>query len=249
MQKTEQLIPGKFYHIYNCGINGENLFNITEDYERFMRLYEKYICPVADTYAWVLMKNHFHLMVKIKQNMAYKYSNDDGSYDKERFNEIKWETVELTVSNGFSNAGDAVRFEGDKTCQRPTKEDLTAFESNLIPKPHQHFSHLFNAYAKYYNKKYNRHGSLFERQFKRKIIYNRKYFRSLVVYIHQNPVHHGFCEHSMEYGWSSYLTCISVKPTSLNREEVIGWFDNIGNFKTLHEKKVKIENIEKYLEF
>ena len=254
MQKIEKLLLGKYYHIYNCGINGEDLFRNTDDYERFLRLYEKYIEPVAETFAWVLMKNHFHLMVKIKQNPAYKYSNDDGSFDKEQFNEIKWETVELPVSivgKPFSNADrsdDAVRFEGNLACQRLTKEDPSALKSNLIPQPHLHFSHLFNAYAKYYNKKYHRHGTLFERQFKRREVDNRKYFRSLVVYIHQNPVHHGFCEHPLDYGWSSYLTCISLKPTSLNRQEVIGWFDNIGNFKTLHEKRVVIESIEKYLE-
>ena len=231
MQKTEHLLPGKYYHIYNCGINGENLFNITEDYERFLRLYEKYIFPVAETFAWVLMKNHFHLMVKIKQNVAYKYSNDDGAYDKEQFNEIKWETVELSVSNA-DRSDDAIRL-----------------NKIPIPKAYVHFSHLFNAYAKYYNKKYNRHGTLFERQFKRKEIDNRKYFRSLIVYIHKNPVHHGFCEHPVEYGWSSYLIYISVKPTGYNREKVLGWFDNIGNFKHLHDKKIGVENIEKYLEF
>ena len=120
MQKIEKLLLGKYYHIYNCGINGEDLFRNTDDYERFLRLYEKYIEPVAETFAWVLMKNHFHLMVKIKQNPAYKYSNDDGSFDKGQFNEIKWETVELTVSKAgksVSNAdrsGNAVRFERKK---------------------------------------------------------------------------------------------------------------------------------------
>ena len=32
----------------------------------FVNLYDKYISPVAKTYAWVLMRNHFHLLVKIK---------------------------------------------------------------------------------------------------------------------------------------------------------------------------------------
>ena len=32
----------------------------------FLSLYDKYISPVADTYAWVLMGNHFHLLVRIK---------------------------------------------------------------------------------------------------------------------------------------------------------------------------------------
>jgi len=241
MKHCQNLEPGKIYHLYNCGIDGVDLFRNTDDYERFLRLYGKYIFPVADTFAWVLMKNHFHLMVKIKENIGYKYSNNNGFYDKEQFNEIKWETVELPGSNADSP-------EKKITCQRPTKEDLTALKSNKIPKAHLHLSHFFNAYAKYFNTKYDRHGTLFERQFNRKEIDNRRYFRTLVLYIHQNPVHHHFCEHPLEYGWSSYLTCISLKSTGLQREEVIGWFDNLGNFKRLHDQRLEVMSIEKYLE-
>lgn len=57
---------GKYYHIYNRGINGSNLFLENENYEYFLQLYDKYISKVADTYAWVLMRNHFHLLVRIK---------------------------------------------------------------------------------------------------------------------------------------------------------------------------------------
>ncbi|SFF48467.1 transposase [Sunxiuqinia elliptica] len=55
-----------FYHIYNRGINSCNLFQENTNYEYFLSLYARYISPVANTYAWVLMRNHFHLLVKIK---------------------------------------------------------------------------------------------------------------------------------------------------------------------------------------
>lgn len=44
---------GKFYHIYNRGINGCNLFRDNENYEHFLYLYDKHISPVAETFAWV----------------------------------------------------------------------------------------------------------------------------------------------------------------------------------------------------
>ena len=59
--------PGRYYHIYNRGINSCNLFEENTNYEHFLRLYEKYIHPIADTYAWCLMKNHFHFLVRIKE--------------------------------------------------------------------------------------------------------------------------------------------------------------------------------------
>lgn len=61
-------------------------------------------------------------------------------------------------------------------------------------------------------------------------------------------VHHGFTEYAMDYSWSSYLTCISIKPTNLKRDAVIGWFDNETNFKTAHDDKIDDIDIEKWLE-
>lgn len=58
---------GNYYHIYNRGVNRCNLYYTNENYRYFLRQYEKYIAPVADTYAWVLLKNHFHLLVRIKE--------------------------------------------------------------------------------------------------------------------------------------------------------------------------------------
>jgi putative transposase len=244
MKNEIHLKPGKLYHIYNCGINGTDLFKRKEDYERFLNLFERFISPVCETYAWVLMGNHFHVLVRIKENIIYKYSKSDFSNDKEKFNEVKWETVELNADS--SPSAKLSGLIGKSSCQRPTQEDLAALTIK-VPQPHLHFSHLFNAYAKYFNLKYKRHGSLFERQFKRKLVDNKRYFRSLIIYIHQNPVHHGFCQHVLDYAWSSYLTCITLKPTKLNRIAVNGWFDNLADFKQMHSNKIEIERLEEWL--
>ena len=202
MEKTEPLKHGQYYHIFNKGIDGCNLFTETTNYEYFLQLYDKHIQPIAETYAFVLMKNHFHLLVRIK------------------------DPPDLP---GFS--------------------DLPGFENmeGLSKPPHQYFSNLFNAYTKAFNKKYGRTGSLFEKNFHRKRIQSESYLKSVLLYIHNNPVHHGFCQHTSDYPWSSYLSCISIKSTRLMREAVIGWFDDLGNFKYCHERKVETEQIEKWL--
>ena len=200
MQNTEPLISNNYYHIFNKGINGCDLFRETTNYEYFLNLYYKYIQPIANTYAFVLMKNHFHLLVRIKDLPGFK--NLEG----------------LTILKGMGN--------------KP---------------PHQYFSNLFNAYTKSYNKKYDRTGSLFEKNFHRKHIENQNYLKQVLLYIHNNPVHHGFCKHPVEYPWSSYLSCLSLKPTHLQRDAVIGWFDDLGNFKYWHDKKVEIDRIETWL--
>jgi putative transposase len=56
-----------FYHIYNQGNNHEDLFRCDANYRHFLKLYEKYISPIAETFAWGLMINHFHVLVRIKE--------------------------------------------------------------------------------------------------------------------------------------------------------------------------------------
>ena len=239
----DNLIGGQFYHIYNCGINGMNLFRESDNYEHFLDLMDKYILPVAEIFAWVLMRNHFHLLVRIKENIAYKYSLvDRDPEDDSWFNEHKWETIDVVTSDLSSCEANGSVCEANnesvKTFTRPPK----------VPNPNLHFSHLFNAYSKYFNKRYTRHGGMFERRFKRKHVDSKRYQKQMVLYIHKNPVHHKFCTHPVEYPWSSYLTCISIKPTKLNRDTVMGWFDTKANFKQLHDKKIDFEKIEKWIE-
>ena len=64
--KPIPLENGNYYHVYNRGNNGIDVFFDTESYHHFLRLYNKYISPIAETYAWCLLRNHFHLLVYIK---------------------------------------------------------------------------------------------------------------------------------------------------------------------------------------
>ena len=57
---------GSYYHLFNRGVNGENLFIQERNYGYFLKLYAYHIEPVADTYAYCLLPNHFHLLVRIK---------------------------------------------------------------------------------------------------------------------------------------------------------------------------------------
>jgi len=61
-----------YYHIYNRANGSENLFRKDENYGYFLKKWGEYISPVADTYAYCLMPNHFHFLVKIKTEVELK---------------------------------------------------------------------------------------------------------------------------------------------------------------------------------
>jgi hypothetical protein len=99
----------------------------------------------------------------------------------------------------------------------------------------QQFSNLFNAYTKAYNKKYDRKGSLFTPNFRRKRIDSDEYFTRLIIYIHKNPVDHGFVEKATDWPHSSWHAYVNQKSTKINREEGLGWFGGQEAFKRVHQ--------------
>jgi REP element-mobilizing transposase RayT len=66
MTSPTPLLYNAYYHIFNRGINRENIFVEERNYEFFMKLYDRHIEPVAETLAYCLLKNHFHLLVRIR---------------------------------------------------------------------------------------------------------------------------------------------------------------------------------------
>ena len=59
------------------------------------------------------------------------------------------------------------------------------------------------SYAAYFNRKYDRVGTLFQDRFKSEPIDTDSYLMTVVRYIHQNPVKAGISR-TCEYRWSSY---------------------------------------------
>jgi len=82
------LLYGEYFHIYNRGNNGEILFRESENYKYFLTLYAKYINPIADTLAYCLMPNHFHFVVRIKEEMEIKPLIDLDLFEKNKDNKI-----------------------------------------------------------------------------------------------------------------------------------------------------------------
>jgi REP element-mobilizing transposase RayT len=77
MTGPTSLQPDMYYHIFNRGINGENIFREERNYQYFLDLYAKHIDPIAETFAYSLLKNHFHLLVKVRSDsemLAYAQS-------------------------------------------------------------------------------------------------------------------------------------------------------------------------------
>jgi len=66
MEKSTPFIPEKIYHVYTHAVENENLFRQRENYNYFLTKYREYIPQVVDTFAYCLLPNHFHFLIRVK---------------------------------------------------------------------------------------------------------------------------------------------------------------------------------------
>jgi REP element-mobilizing transposase RayT len=183
------ILPETIYHIYNHANGHDNLFKEAENYRFFLQQYGKYIGPVADTYAYCLMPNHFHFLIRTKSAADLQ-----GLIDLEGL-------------------------------QADKKERYYS----------QQFSNFFNSYCKAYNKKYNRRGSMFMKNLRRRIISDQTDFFRVLVYIHRNPVKHGFTDDIKAWPMSSFRDYYeNPTPVWLNNVSVESVIGSKSNFFQLH---------------
>ena len=112
----------------------------------------------------------------------------------------------------------------------------------------QAFSNFFNAYTKSINKQQNRIGSLFQKNFKRKIIDNETYLTRIIYYIHLNPELHKITQSFENYPYSSYKEIMNIKNKKLKSQEVLNWFAGKRNYIEFHRMRLEdIKELKKYL--
>lgn len=64
------LFPGGQYHVLSRAVGSEKLFRETKNYQFLLSKFDKHVSPVADTFCYSLLPNHFHFLVKIKEEQS-----------------------------------------------------------------------------------------------------------------------------------------------------------------------------------
>jgi len=103
-------------------------------------------------------------------------------------------------------------------CQKYPGKNPQGLKTNLAGLNSRQFSNFLNAYAKYFNLKHDRKGSLFLDNVERKLIKDAGYFLRALNYIQFNPVHHGMVKDIRDYPFTSWHAFASNRKTKINRE-------------------------------
>ena len=101
----------------------------------------------------------------------------------------------------------------------------------------QPISNLLNSYAKAYNKMFQRKGALFVDFIKREKFDDEEGLKEVYKNIHQIPVHSQAVNDISEWKYSSYKSYLDVsKPSKINRNFMLGFFENQNDFIEFHKK-------------
>src|SRR6187402_549563 len=90
--------PSSNYHVYNRTVGDDNLFYSESNYLYFLKKYEEYIQPVAETFTYCLMPNHFHFLIRIKEEKVFS-----SLLKKKNKDSTKENAIHLYISKQFSN--------------------------------------------------------------------------------------------------------------------------------------------------
>ena len=80
--------------MYNKAIDQRKLFYEEADYQRFLNNFKKYFSPYLDVISFCLIPNHFHFMIRIKEeksvDVAFIKSEDTAASRKYLLKELSW---------------------------------------------------------------------------------------------------------------------------------------------------------------
>ena len=146
-RKPRLSVPGALHHVMSRGIEGRPVFAADEDRQYFLSLLSDGLTKIGyKCYAWVLMSNHYHLLLRANKNSL-----------------------------------------------------------SLLMRP------LNSKYARWFRKKDNSRGYLFQDRFKSLVTQDQGYIEELVRYIHLNPIRAGICRSIAEldlYPWSGHAVLV-----------------------------------------
>jgi len=207
----EKLIPNQTYHIFNHANGFENVYCEDENFRFFLEKYQVYISPIAETYSYCLMPNHFHLVVRIRKREVI----EELIRNKKNFSKVSLDFGKVKVVN-------------------EVKIDNNEIEKFIS----KQFSNLFSCYTQSFNKMYKRMGSLFIKNFKREEILDKEYFLNAIVYTHRNPIHHGFCTRYNDWSYTSYCEIAEQKSEFVEVAKLLKVFGGKQLFVEVHQQNL-----------
>jgi len=189
-------IEDGFYHIYNRGVEKRNIFIDQQDYKVFCYFLDLYLLPKEDS---------INRIKKLKNISDYE---KDKKISQLFLLKNFYGKIEVLA---YALKPNHIHFE----IKQKEKNSMESFMQSMIVK-----------YVKYFNKKYDRVGPLFQGRYKAVLIEKEEYLLYLSCYIHLNARNEVDYGNSLDsYPWSSYKAYLGGNCQKwLNTKYILSYF-------------------------
>ncbi len=167
-----------------------------EAFRMFMRMYENFSgCRVI---SYCVMSNHFHILLEVPPL-------ESGGISDEKLLERLGALYSETFVRGVAEELAAARAEVGlvEGSEARVREIHSRFTRRLHSLSH-YMQGLLIRFTRWFNRKHNRSGTLWEERFKSVIVESGTAARTMAAYIDLNPVRAGMVLDPADYRWSSY---------------------------------------------
>jgi putative transposase len=195
---VKQYITDGYYHVYNRGVEKRTIFQDYQDYAVFINCLKNYLTP------------------KVESNLRQRLV--DISLSSQERNKL-WHLLRL---NNYSTTITLLAY-----CLMPNHYHFLLKQQHSERSIAKFMSSLGTRYTMYFNKKYQRTGSLFESTYKAVLVSSDSQFLELTKYIHRQAISmQGFTLQGDQP--SSYEDYIGLRKTPwIHPEEVLAHFSNV----------------------
>ena len=137
---SEPFEAHQVFHVWTHANGKDNLFTEDQNYLFFLRKYDTYISPVADTFAYCLMPNHIHFMVRIKsEKTVAHFVSQKRNRDVTTFQGLRTlGRLSLEISRQFSHLFNSYTQAYNKRYSRKGSLFMSNFKRRAIVSP-DHF--------------------------------------------------------------------------------------------------------------
>lgn len=187
--------PLKVYHAILRGVNKQQIFECTEDYEHFVRILQRQCgLPVETRPTRVQTAPRQYILEPDKEPPSHILQQEADTLPERHCYLYAWclmgNHVHLLIKESDEPIGDVMK-------------------------------RISSSYVFYYNHKYDRVGHLFQERFKSQPVDDWTYFLTLLRYIHQNPLKPQLVHNLIDYPWSSWLEYTNRHPLPFSSTQTV----------------------------
>ena len=186
MPELDEYFAEEYFHVYNRGVEKRNIFMEEKDYLRFVEGLREFNTTEA---------SHLREIRESRRRLSQGEALGASKASPWGVPRVNSPIVEILSWCLMPNHFHLI-------LKPLAKGGLTSFMRKLA-----------TGYSMYFNKKYERTGTLLQGPFKSKEIDTQESLLYVSAYIHLNPVTAGICQKPEDYCWSSYHDFISEETT------------------------------------